>query len=295
MKLFLTVSALSLFPSYGIHRDRIRVEWNDDDGALWEKVDGAGFKGMVKEDEDFFGRLLMSASYSMSYPANTCGMSSCADPCTVANIATNRLYHEHCSDTAMFLQCDLGRNCFVMPCATGTIWSAVDNTCISDNGIPTPATTNMATGTTVTAATCFNCSADNPCIGPGYHTHCNSSMFVQCDAAIRCYEMPCADGLVWSQDDLTCISNSGGVGAITSRSSGSDGSDSPGDSDGSVSPSDSDGSVSPDDSDGSPSNGDVLTNAAQGTLQRDTSNARGVTISSCATIIPVALLLLVIY
>ena len=38
MKLFLTVSALSLFPSYGIHRDRIRVERNDNDGATPVRV-----------------------------------------------------------------------------------------------------------------------------------------------------------------------------------------------------------------------------------------------------------------
>ena len=279
MKLFLTVSALFLFPSYGIHRDRIRVEWNNDDGSLWDKVDDARFEGMVKEDGDFFGRLLMSASYSMRYPASTCDMSSCADPCTVANIATNRLYHEHCSDPTMFLQCDLGGNCFVMPCATETIWSAVDNTCIADNAIPTPTTTNMApvtTTTTVTAATCFNCGADNPCNGPGYHTHCDSSMFVQCGATGGCYEMSCADSLVWSQDYLTCISNSGVVGVVTSRSSGSGGSDSPGDSD------------------GPPSDGAVLTNAAQKDLQRDISSARGIAMSSYAAIIPVALLLLVI-
>ena len=127
----------------------------------------------------------MGAFYSMSYPMNKCGISFCADPCNVANITTNHLYHDHCSDTAMFLQCDLGRNFSVMTCATGTIWSAVDNACISNNSIPTPTNTNMATGTTVTAATCFNCSADNPSIGPGYHTHCNSSMFVQRNAVIR--------------------------------------------------------------------------------------------------------------
>lgn len=58
---------------------------------------------------------------------------------------------------------------------------------------------------------CHTCTENNPCTPENianenfYHTHCEPTMFVQCDAFGGCFEMPCAPGTVWDQDAYTCV------------------------------------------------------------------------------------------
>ncbi len=59
--------------------------------------------------------------------------------------------------------------------------------------------------------TCSTCTENNPCTPENienelfYHTHCDPTMFVQCDQWGGCFEMPCALGTVWDQEAYTCV------------------------------------------------------------------------------------------
>ena len=61
-------------------------------------------------------------------------------------------------------------------------------------------------------AACSTCTTNNPCTEEAiqneefYHTHCDPTMFVQCDEFGGCFEMPCSPGTVWDQDAYTCVS-----------------------------------------------------------------------------------------
>ena len=120
-----------------------------------------------------------------------CDTGYCGNPCTAENIEDGNFYHEHCTEDNKFIQCDNHGGCFVMPCASGTVWSQKHQVCVHECN-PYP---------------CDNpCTDDNIEDGHFYHEHCKKdNKFIQCDDFGGCFAMDCADGTVWSQEDLTCV------------------------------------------------------------------------------------------
>ena len=119
-----------------------------------------------------------------------CDTGYCGNPCTAENVEDGNFYHEHCTEDDKFIQCDDRGGCFVMPCASGTVWSQKHQVCVHE----------------------CNPSCDNPCTddniedGHFYHEHCKKDdQFIQCDDFGGCFTRDCADGTVWSQEDLTCV------------------------------------------------------------------------------------------
>mmetsp|Transcript_8154 Transcript_8154/g.17244 ORF Transcript_8154/g.17244 Transcript_8154/m.17244 type:complete len:163 (-) Transcript_8154:79-567(-) len=54
----------------------------------------------------------------------------CKNPCTAKNIKKGELYHEHCKDDKLFVQCDKFGGCAIMHCSKGTEWDQDMQSCV---------------------------------------------------------------------------------------------------------------------------------------------------------------------
>ena len=90
--------------------------------------------------------------------------------------------------------------------------AAPDNTPCDDGDPDTSddvCTGGVCAGTS--GPTCSTCTQNNPCTPEAieneefYHTHCDETLFIQCDAFGGCFEMECSLGTVWCQEQETCV------------------------------------------------------------------------------------------
>ena len=86
----------------------------------------------------------------------------CRNPCTDENLANHNFYFAH-HDPRNFVQCSAHKQCWVMPCPEGTVWSQQYLTCTSgltDGGLELPGDIELPEG----EGPCFDgCQHETTC------------------------------------------------------------------------------------------------------------------------------------
>ncbi|XP_036358267.1 uncharacterized protein LOC118763085 [Octopus sinensis] len=123
--------------------------------------------------------------------------STITNPCTKENIDAGRFYFAY-SNENFFIHCNKWGAYCVMPCAPGTKWLQVIESCVADDS-------NVKTTTTTKYDITNPCTKENIKAGRIIFPHPNKNYVIRCDLWGNYYEIPCAPGTQWSQSDYTCI------------------------------------------------------------------------------------------